>query len=207
MFRVGLTGGIGAGKTAVSDRFARLGVPVIDTDQIARALTAPGGSALPAIREAFGSALFDASGLLDRAALRHRVFGDAGARRQLEAILHPLIRAEAEREMRAAAGPYQILVIPLLIETGTWRDQVQRVLVVECPESVRIERVMARNGLTRTEVEAIVATQASDAQRRDAADDIVVNAEEADSLDASVKQLHAQYLELARQPPVCGTGL
>lgn len=199
MFRVGLTGGVGAGKTAVSDRFARLGVPVIDTDQIARALTAPGGAALPALYEAFGPDLFDATGALDRAAMRRLVFGNAEVRRQLEAVLHPRIRAEAERAMRDAAGPYQLLVVPLLIETGTWYDTVQRVLVVECPEAVRIERVMARSGLTRAEVEAMVAAQASDSQRRERADDTLDNAAGVDALDAAVARLHTRYRVLAQQ--------
>ncbi|MCA1978397.1 MAG: dephospho-CoA kinase [Thiobacillus sp.] len=201
MFVVGLTGGIGSGKSAVAERFARLGVPVIDTDVIARELTAPGGVALPAIRARFGDGVFDPAGALDRAALRRRVFQDAGERATLESILHPLIRQEVERQIAAASAPYCLLVVPLLVETGAYRDIVRRVLVVECPEATRVVRVMARSGLSREEVEAIVAAQASDAARRAAADDVIVNTGALDVLDGAVARLHARYLALAESAP------
>ena len=199
MFVVGLTGGIGSGKTVVSSRFARLGAAVIDADLMARALTAPGGQALPAIRAAFGAAVFDPAGELDRRVLRQRVFGDAEARKTLEAIVHPMIRNEVEQAMTGVSGPYALLVVPLMLETGAYRDRVQRLLVVDCPRAVRIERVMARSGLTREEVEAIVATQATDTQRREAADDTIDNAGTLDALDAAVATLHVRYLDLAQR--------
>ena len=199
MFVVGLTGGIGSGKTVVSSRFARLGAAVIDADLMARALTAPGGQALPAIRAAFGAAVFDPAGELDRRVLRQRVFGDAEARKTLEAIVHPMIRNEVEQAMTRVSGPYALLVVPLMLETGAYRDRIQRLLVVDCPRAVRIERVMARSGLTREEVEAIVATQATDTQRREAADDTIDNAGTLDALDAAVAALHVRYLDLAQR--------
>lgn len=202
MFVVGLTGGIGSGKSTVAEGFARLGVPVIDTDAIAHALTASHGDALPAIRARFGAGVFDAHGELDRGALRQIVFGDAEARRALEAILHPRIRTEVERQLAdLAAAPYVLLVVPLLIETDAYRETVQRVLVVDCPEPLRVARVMARSGLARSEVEAIVAAQASDAQRRARADDVIDNAGEPAALDAKVAALHVRYLSLAGASP------
>ncbi len=197
MLTVGLTGGIGAGKSAVAERFARLGVPVIDTDSLAHELTAPGGAALDALRARFGDAVFDAAGTLDRAALRRLVFANPESRRALEGILHPRIRAEAGRRLAALAAPYALVVVPLLVETGGWRDLVRRVLLVECPEAVRIERVKARSGLTDDAVRAIVAAQASDAERRAAADDRLDNAGPPQALDAAVAALHARYLALA----------
>jgi dephospho-CoA kinase len=197
MFVVGLTGGVGAGKSAVAGRFAERGVPIVDTDDIARDLTAPDGAALPAVAARFGPAVVRADGALDRAALRRIVFGDAAARADLEAILHPLIRLEAERRLDALAAAYALLVVPLLVETGVCRERMQRVLTVECPEAVRIERVMARSGLTRNEVAAIVAAQAGDAARRAAADDVLDNSGTPAALDAAVARLHARYRALA----------
>lgn len=203
MFVVGLTGGIGSGKSAVAERFAALGVPVIDTDEIARELTARDGPALPEIRARWGDAVFAESGQLDRAALRRRVFGDAAERAALEAILHPLIRQEVERRIALLDGKpgYALLVVPLLIETAAYRTVVQRVLAVDCPESIRIRRVQARSGLAREEVEAIVAAQASDATRRAAADDIVDNGGSPEALEVAVAKLHVHYLDLARTAP------
>jgi dephospho-CoA kinase len=197
MFTVGLTGGIGSGKSTVADCFAALGVPVIDTDVLARDLTAPGGAALDAIRAAFGSTVMQADGSLDRAALRRRVFADAGARRQLEAILHPRIRQEVELKLAALAGSYAFVVIPLLVETGGYRDLLNRVLVVDCPEELQIARVVARSGLTPDEVKAILAAQASRAERLAAADDVIVNAASPDSLPSQVATLHQHYQLLA----------
>ena len=197
MFTVGLTGGIGSGKSTVADCFAALGVPVIDTDVLARDLTAPGGGALDAIRAAFGDTVMQADGSLDRAALRRRVFADAGARRQLEAILHPRIRQAVELELAALAGSYALVVIPLLVETGGYRDLLNRVLVVDCPEALQIARVVARSGLTPDEVKAILAAQASRAERLAAADDVIVNAASPESLPAQVATLHQHYQLLA----------
>jgi dephospho-CoA kinase len=197
MFTVGLTGGIGSGKTTVAEGFATLGVPVIDTDVIARQLTAPDGAALGAIRAAFGETVMRADGTLDRTALRRRVFADAASRHQLEAILHPLIRLGVEKSLRLLALPYAIVVIPLLVETGGYRDMLNRVLVVDCPEAVQIARVIARSGLTRDEVEAILAVQAGRAERLAAADDVITNTASPEDLNAEVALLHQRYQALA----------
>ena len=198
MFVVGLTGGIGAGKSAVSERFAWLGVPVVDTDVIARELTVSGGEALPAIREAFGNSVFFRADELDRAALRQQVFADPAARARLEAILHPLIRRAARQRLAVLDAPYALLVVPLLLETGAYADIVRRTLLVDCPESIRVERVMARSALTRAEVEAIVAAQVHDEARRAVADDKIDNTGGLDALDTAVAELHVRYLEWAR---------
>ncbi len=197
MFTVGLTGGIGSGKSTVAELFAELGAAVIDTDLVARRLTAPGSAALDAIRAAFTETVMRADGSLDRAALRHRVFGDAAARRQLEAILHPLIRSEVERELAALVAPYVLVVIPLLVETDAYRDVLNRVLVVDCPESLQIARVQARDGLDPAEVSAILAAQASRAERLAEADDVIVNATSPAALRDAVAALHRRYLTFA----------
>jgi dephospho-CoA kinase len=197
MFKVGLTGGIGSGKSTVADCFASLGVPVIDTDLIARELTAPGGGAIGAIRADFGETILLADGSLDRAALRRRVFADATARRRLEAILHPRIRQVVGQALARLAAPYVLIVIPLLVEAGAYRDVLNRVLVVDCPEAVQIERVMARNGLAVEEVQSILAAQASRSERLAAADDVIVNTSSPESLRSEVAALHQRYLALA----------
>jgi dephospho-CoA kinase len=197
MFTVGLTGGIGSGKSTVSDLFAALGVPVIDTDLIAHQLTAPGSTALDAIRAAFSAAVMQADGSLDRAALRHLVFGDAAARRQLEAILHPRIRRAVEARLATLVAPYVLIVIPLLVETGGYRDLLNRVLVVDCPEALQISRVKARSGLAHDEILAILAVQASRAERLAAANDVIVNTASQASLRDEVAALHQRYLTLA----------
>ncbi|MFP5392334.1 MAG: dephospho-CoA kinase [Gammaproteobacteria bacterium] len=197
-FTVGLTGGIGCGKTTVADRFAELGAAIVDTDQIAHSLTAPRGPAMPAIVAAFGEQFAEPDGALDRARMRALVFSDPGAKARLEAILHPLIRSTAEAAALAATGPYVIMVVPLLIESGTWRERVDRVLVIDCLEETQVRRVMARNGLPEAQVRAIMATQASRAERLAAADDVIVNDEGMDTLPARIARLHEQYLALAR---------
>lgn len=197
MYTVGLTGGIGSGKSTVADCFAALGVPVIDTDVIARELTAPDGAALEAIRAAFGEAVIQADGTLDRAALRRRVFADAAARHQLEAILHPRIRQAVEQALATLIAPYALIVIPLLVETGGYRDVLKRVLVVDCPEDLQIARVMARSGLAHDEVKAILAAQAGRTERLAAVDDVIVNAATPADLCAEVARLHQRYLSLA----------
>ena len=193
-FCVGLTGGIGCGKTAVSDRFAALGASIIDTDVIAHALTAPHGAAMDAVLEAFGPAFITADGALDRVRMRELVFSDPAAKARLEAILHPRIRAATAAAAAIASGTYLIYVVPLLVESGGWRERVDRVLVIDCPEQVQIARVMRRNALSEAQVRAIMATQASRAERLAAADDVIVNDGGLDALDRQIALLHAQYL-------------
>ncbi|MCO5108518.1 MAG: dephospho-CoA kinase [Burkholderiaceae bacterium] len=191
---VGLTGGIGSGKSTVADLFAARGAAVVDTDAIAHELTAPGGAAIAAIRAEFGDAAIRADGALDRDAMRERAFADPGARRRLEAILHPMIRAESRRRLDVAEGPYALLVVPLLVESGDRAGGVDRILVVDCPVEVQVERVMRRSGLSRARVETILAAQASRAQRLAAADDVIDNGGPPDALDAQVEALHRRYL-------------
>ena len=193
---VGLTGGIGSGKSAAAALFAERGITVVDTDAIAHALTAPGGAAMPAIRAEFGDAVAGADGALDRAAMRAIVFADPGARKRLESILHPMIRAESERLLAAdgARAPYAILMVPLLVESGDYRKRVDRVAVVDCAEATQIARVMNRNGLARAEVERILAAQATRAERLAAADDVIDNDGELAALAPQIERLHAQYL-------------
>ena len=197
MFRVGLTGGIGSGKSSVAERFAARGIKVVDADAISHRLTAAGGGAIEAIRAAFGDEMITPEGALDRARMRALVFADPQAKRRLEAILHPLIAAEAEREIASAGSPYVVHMIPLLVERGNARRRFDRVLVVDFPEETQIARVMARSGLKREEVEAIMATQATRAERLAQADDIVDNSGPLENLDAQVQRLHEMYLRLA----------
>jgi dephospho-CoA kinase len=202
MFSIGLTGGIGSGKTTVADMFAARGVPVIDTDLIAHQITAPGGVAMPLIESAFGLEYVAADGSLDRAKMRTRVFADQAAKVQLESITHPLIRAESERQRSEAQGAYHIVVVPLLIEAGERASKVERILVVDCPVETQIERVMQRNGFTRDQVLAIIARQATREARLAAADDVVVNDRTAtlDTLQREVDALHVRYVAMASAP-------
>jgi len=199
MFSIGLTGGIGSGKTTVADMFAGRGVPVIDTDLIAHQITAPGGVAMPSIESTFGPEFVAADGSLDRAKMRTRVFSDNSAKAQLESITHPLIRAESERQRNAAQGAYHIVVVPLLIEAGERASKVQRILVVDCPVDTQIERVIRRNGFTRDQVLAIIARQATREARLAAADDVIVNDSAAtlETLQREVDALHARYVGMA----------
>jgi len=197
MLRIGLTGGIGSGKTAVSGLFAELGAPVVDTDVISRQLTARDGAALPAIRALWGETVMLPDGGLDRAALRRKVFADAVARRQLEAILHPLIREQVAAALASISAPYVVVVVPLLVETGHYGGLLDRVLVVDCPEALQVERAMARSGLAAAEVAAIVAAQADRASRLAVADDVVANDGTIDALRRQVARLDAKYRELA----------
>jgi dephospho-CoA kinase len=201
---IGLTGGIGSGKSMVADMLAARGAAIVDTDIIAHQLTAPGGAAMPAIRAAFGNAFVTPDGSLDRKAMREHVFSDPSARKQLEAILHPLIGAETEAAALRAGGLYLVFVVPLLVESGRWIDRVHRVLVVDCPESVQLERVMRRNHLSHGQVEAIMSSQASRAQRLAAADDVIVNDADREALEQQVARLHDAYLVLARSGPEHG---
>lgn len=195
-YRIALTGGIGSGKSSASDLFAAQGVCVIDADQISHALTAPGGAALPDIAAAFGPRMLAPDGALDRAALRQVVFADPAARRRLEAILHPLIRARMLAAAAAASGPYVILSIPLLFETGQ-QALATRVLVVDLPEDLQVARVMARSGLPATQVQQIIASQVGRAERLARADDIIDNSGPPAALAPQVAALHQRYLALA----------
>lgn len=194
---VGLTGGIGSGKSAAAKLFEELGATVIDTDAIAHALTAPGGAAIAPIRAAFGADFISAEGALERARMRELVFADAAKKRQLEAILHPLIRERSGELVRAAASPYVILMVPLLVESGAYRGRCQRILVIDCPEELQIERVVARSGISAAQVRAIMATQVSRAARRAAADDVIDNSRDLAHLRREVEALHRRYLQLA----------
>lgn len=195
MFVVGLTGGIGSGKSEAARLFAALGVPVVDTDAIAHRLTAPGQPALERIAGLLGKDALAADGSLDRAAVRHMVFADPEKRRALEGLLHPLIREAAVRELaRHAAAPYAIVVVPLLFEAGGYRDIIARSLVVDCPEELQVARAMARSGLSATEARAIMAAQLPRAQRLLLADDVLENAGTLEALGERVRELHARYL-------------
>ena len=195
-FRVALTGGIASGKSAVADLFAALGVPVIDTDVIAREVVEPGQPALGEVVAAFGTEVLDATGRIDRRRMRERIFADPDARRRLEAILHPAIRAEMARQSLAARGPYQVLVIPLLTEGGR-RDHVDRVLLVDVPEELQIERLMMRDGVTLEQARASLNAQATRAERLAMADDVVRNSGRVDELREAVAALDARYRRLA----------
>jgi dephospho-CoA kinase len=199
-FRVALTGGIASGKTTVADLFAGLGVPVIDTDVIAREVVEPGQPALTAIVEAFGPGVLDAGGRLDRPRLRERIFADADARRRLEAILHPAIRQAMERQSleAAALSPYQVLVIPLLAEGGR-TDHVDRVLVVDVPESQQIERLVVRDKVSQDHATAALRAQATRTSRLAFADDVIENTGRIVDLQSQVAVLHERYLDLARR--------
>ena len=197
MFVVGLTGGIGSGKSAAAEEFARCGATVVDTDAIARELTEAGGAALPHIEGLFGDAFITARGAMDRDAMRKHVFSDPVAKQALERLLHPLIRAEADRRIAAGRGPYVVYVVPLLIESGGSRDRVQRILVVDAPESVQVERVRARSGLSDKEIRSIIAQQAARQVRLAAADDVIDNAGTLDALRKQVAALDARYRKMA----------
>lgn len=195
-YRVALTGGIASGKTTVANLFAGLGVPVIDTDVIARAVVEPGQPALAAVVAAFGSDVLDADGRLDRRRMRERIFSDREAQRRLEAILHPAIRSAMERQSREAGGVYQVLVVPLLTEGGR-RDHVDRVLLVDVPEAVQVERLISRDGVTHEQAQAALSAQASRAARLAWADDVVANTGRIDDLRTRIVELDALYRRLA----------
>lgn len=200
MLIVGLTGGIGSGKSTVAECFAARDVPVIDADVIAREVVEPGTPGLARIVEAFGRDILDENGRLDRSRLGARVFQDPESRKRLEAILHPLIRAEMQRRITHITAPYCVLVIPLLIETGQ-TDLVHRVLVVDTPRELQYRRVAARDNRPRAEIEAILDVQAGREDRLAAAHDVIVNDADLDALDRQVARLHQRYLELSRTKP------
>lgn len=186
---VGLTGGIGSGKSAVADSLAALGAIIVDTDLISREMTASGGGAIDALVNTFGPAVLAADGGLDRAAMRQRVFSSPDERLRLEAVLHPRIREESTRRLESARGPYAVLVVPLLFESGTWARRVGRVVVVDCPESLQVARTVARSGLSEAEVRAIMAAQWPRWRRLQAADDVLWNGGSREALQAQVAAL------------------
>ena len=194
---VGLTGGIGSGKSAAAAEFGRLGASVVDTDAIAHDLTRPGGAAVAHVRALFGEAFVLPTGAMDRKAMRERVFADPAAKQALESLLHPMIRDEAERLIAAAAGPYVIYVVPLLIESGDYRRRVDRVLVVDAPEALQVERVRLRSGLGEAEVRAIMAHQVPRAVRLAAADDVIDNGGPLEQLRGQAAALHARYVKMS----------
>jgi dephospho-CoA kinase len=197
---VGLTGGIGSGKTTVAARFAALGAAVVDTDDISRALTAAGGAALGRLRQAFDAKYFAADGALDRDAMRALAFEDPAARERLEAILHPAIREAADRALAAARGPYALIVVPLLFETRGYVERIARALVVDCAPEVQVSRAMARSSLTRAAVESIMAAQWPRWRRLQMADDVVWNGGEIASIGAQCERLHGFYCTIAANP-------
>jgi dephospho-CoA kinase len=195
--RIGLTGGIASGKSTVSRRFAELGVPVIDADVASRNVVQPGTPGLAQVVQRFGAEVLDADGRLDRGALRNLIFKDSGLRQALDAILHPLIRADMEREAAQAQGPYLIMAIPLLVEGGADK-RVDRVLVVDADETLQMQRLQARDRSSEDEARAILRSQASRAARLAAADDVLLNSGTVADLRQAVDRLHEQYLQLAQ---------
>ena len=196
-FVVGLTGGIGSGKSAAAAEFARLGATVVDTDAIAHELTGRNGLAVSQIRKLFGEKAIGPDGAMDRSVMRGLAFSDPAARKRLEAILHPLIREESARRIAAAAGPYVIHVVPLLIESADYRGRVDRVLVVDSPEEAQLARVKGR-GLNEDEIRKVIGAQAPRRARLEAADDVIDNAGTLDELRKQVGELHKKYLKSAR---------
>ncbi len=175
LLRIGLTGGIGSGKSTVSTLLASLGATIVDTDAIARQIALPGGAAMEGIRQTFGAGFIDAAGGLDRERMRALAFSDDTARRRLEAILHPLIGLETERQAAASSAPVIVFDVPLLVESGRWRARVHKVLVVDCHESTQVARVVARSGWSADAVQAVIERQASRARRRACADAVIFN--------------------------------
>ena len=197
---VGLTGGIGSGKSEAARRFARLGAELIDADAISHRLTAVGAPGWLAVRGAFGPAYFLPDEALDRALLRRRVFADPALRARLEGVLHPIVGAEIERELAAWRGPYGILMVPLLLESGRYLERIDRLLVVDCPEELQLARVVERSGLDETEVRAIMASQVPRRERRAAADDLIDSSGSLEELEAQIERLDRQYRSAALGP-------
>ena len=199
--RIGLTGGIGSGKSTVAAVFARRGATVIDTDRIARRLSAAGGTAMPALRQAFGATIVGPDGALDRSAMRAMAFSDPAVKQRLEAVLHPLIGVEANRQAAMATSPVLVFDVPLLAESKHWRERVDRVLVVDCGPATQIERVVQRPGWTRDAAERVIAGQASRATRRAIADAIIVNdGIGLEALFAAVESIWHLWQPLAQNP-------
>ena len=194
---IGLTGGIGSGKTTVANMFGQLGADLIDTDQIAHQLTGPAGAAIEAIRHEFGAQFVDSTGAMDRVKMRALVFSQPEEKKRLESILHPLIRRETDTAAKQTTGVYSIFIVPLLVESGSWKTRVDRVLLIDCKESTQIQRVINRSGLPKEQVAAIMRVQASREQRQQAADDVILNEGDLSAIHAQVALLHAKYLALA----------
>lgn len=197
-FSVGLTGGIGSGKTTIANMFAKFGASIIDTDVIAHQLTQPGGLAMPSIREQFGDKYLTDDSAMDRARMRELVFADNQQKQKLENILHPLIRQETEKAASLATGTYLIFVVPLLVESANWRNKVSRILVIDCEEQTQIRRVMVRNNLSEEQVRSIMRAQASRQQRQEAADDLIFNDGDLSLISDQVRVLHENYQSLAK---------
>ena len=195
---IGLTGGIGSGKSTVAAILAGLGATIVDTDEIAPGRTAAGGAAMHRVGAEFGAGYVGADGSLDRAAMRALAFRDASARARLEAILHPAIRAASDAALAEAHGPYAIVMVPLLYETRGYLDRVARVLVVDCPEAMQVERTAARSGLAPEDVRAIMAAQWPRWRRLQMADDVVWNGDGPAALEPQCARLHARYTALGR---------
>lgn len=195
---IGLTGGIGSGKSAAADEFEKLGATVVDTDAIAHKLTTSEGKAIPEIKKQFGDDAIDRHGAMDRRRMRELVFADPEARKRLEKVLHPMIRDESERRIAAAPGLYVVYVVPLLVEAGDYPGRVDRVLVVDVPEDLQLARVRARSDLAEEAVRAIMRSQASRAERLAAANDVIDNSGSFDALRQQVGALHQNYLQFVR---------
>ncbi len=195
-FVVGLTGGIGSGKTAVANLFSRQGIEIIDADEISRTLVKTGSPVLEAIIKHFGSSITDAEGNLDRKQLRELVFADNAEKEWLENLLHPLVRQEIERQVAASSSQYVIIVVPLLLESGNYSD-VDRILVIDVPEDVQLERIKKRDGSSETLARSIMDAQMKREKRLESADDVISNNSGMDSLEKQVKNLHHQYLQLS----------
>jgi dephospho-CoA kinase len=194
MYVVGLTGGIGSGKTTVARRLEALGATIVDTDEIARELTGPSGASMAELRTAFGDRFVTAEGALDRAAMRALAFEDPASRSRLEAILHPAIRARSDELLARATGPYAVTVVPLLFETGGYRRRAARTLVVDCPEALQVSRVAARSGLAPAEVKSVMDAQWPRWRRLQMADDVIWNGGEEAALAPQCERLHTLYL-------------
>lgn len=199
-FSVGLTGGVGSGKSTIATMLSEHGAAIVDADTIAHQLTSTGGAAVDALRKSFGPGAIAADGSLDRSRMRARVFSDAAARAQLESLLHPMIRAamrERAAELIERGSPYIVFVVPLLVETGGWRSNVNRVLLIDCSEATQIARVCARTGIDEKLAQKIIATQATRQQRLAAADDVLINQAPLDQVTDRVGRLHRAYLQSA----------
>ena len=196
---IGLTGGIGSGKTSSTKFFTAEGVTVIDTDTIAHELTEPQGVAIPNIQKSFDSSFITADGKLDRKKMRSMIFSDTNSKKKLEAILHPLIKTEVIRRIEIASSPYIIIVVPLLLETNSYCETVTRILVIDCNEECQITRTISRGELSEQEVRAIMATQKSRQERLNQADDVIVNNTDISHLQRQVKIQHNKYLSLLNE--------
>ncbi len=198
MLRIGLTGGIGSGKSSAAAMFARRGVPVIDADEIAKQLVAPGQPAYERIIQRFGKEFVDADGFIDRGRLRRHVFDDPASRRELEAILHPRVRQQIQRQLRALRAPYCVIVIPLIFEANQ-QDLVDRILVIDAAEDTQVQRVAARSSLADDEIRKIIAAQIGRNVRLRQAHDVITNEGELEQLEERVNAFHTRYLDLARE--------